>query len=115
MNEKILVIDDEPLILTTIKKALEKVGYAVRTAENVEGFFDALSTEDADLLIMDLHLGEVNADDLISRVKKIAPGAKTLIMSGSVPGLPQKYFLAKPFKIDELRNKVREILDEDRP
>lgn len=112
MNEKILVIDDEHLILTTIERALSKVGYTVRGTSNVKDFLDALSTGIHDLLIMDLHLGGVDNKELMRKVKEITPRLKILIISGSVIGLAEKYFLQKPFRIDELRQKVREILDE---
>jgi DNA-binding response OmpR family regulator len=97
MKEKILVIDDEPLILTTIDRALSKKGYEVIITSDADSFFEALDNSKADLLIMDLHLGGV------------------LIISGGVPAYETGHFLEKPFKIDELRQKVREILDLNEP
>ncbi len=111
MAEKILAIDDEPLILTTIERALSKTGYEVTTTSNTEDFMNSLPGG-FDLLIVDLHLGGINTDEFLKRVRDIVPAAKMLIISGSVPGLQGRYFLQKPFKIEELRGKVREILDE---
>lgn len=111
MNEKILVIDDEPLVLSTIKKALDRVGYSVTTTSDIDIFFEILSKEKAPLLIMDLHLGGIKAEDLLRKAKEISPDSRTLLISGSVAGLPERHFLPKPFKIEDLRLKVREILD----
>ncbi|MDP2167650.1 MAG: response regulator [Thermodesulfovibrionales bacterium] len=111
MNERILVIDDEPLILATIERALSKLGYAVRTTGSVADFLDALSTAAFDLLIMDLHLGSISPDVLLEKVRAITPETKILTVSGSNYGFPEECFLQKPFKIDDLRHMVREMLD----
>jgi|Deesub1362A_J573_1020465.scaffolds.fasta_scaffold00004_298 DNA-binding response OmpR family regulator len=111
MSEKVLVIDDEPLILMTIEKALSKVGYEVKTTSDADDFLKILSAEGADLIIMDLHLGGVDTDALREKVKALSPHSKTLIISGFTQESNEIYFLQKPFKIDELRDKVRKILD----
>lgn len=112
MNEKILVIDDEPLILATIERALIKIGYAVKATSHAAEFIDTLSSDTFALLIMDVHLGGIDKDNLMDKVKELSPQAKILVISGSIEGLPGRYYLPKPFKIDELRQRVREILAE---
>lgn len=110
MCEKILVVDDEPLVLMTIERALSKVGYEVRVAEDAGGFLDALRAEGAPLLIMDLHLGGTDMEALVEEAMRICPGSEILFVSGSVPEHPGN-FLEKPFRIDDLRQKVRAILN----
>jgi DNA-binding response OmpR family regulator len=110
MAPKILVIDDEPLILMTIEKALVKSGYDVTTTSDPGEFVNALSSEGADLLIVDLHLGGIDTDALIAKATGMAPEAKLLIVSGSVADIKWENYLQKPFKISELRGKVEELL-----
>ncbi len=112
MNEKILIIDDEPLILVSIERALAKVGYEVSTAMDKKSFSDALKDHKFNLIIMDVHLKGIGVDELVDEAKKAVPNAKILTISGSITPPDSKYFLQKPFKIDVLREKVREILDE---
>jgi len=112
MPKKILVVDDEPLIQKTIERALSKVGYEVMTSHDPESFLGALRKDPADLLIVDLHLGGTDTRDLINNALQIAPGAKVLLISGSIPRMDEPYFLEKPFMIDELREKVREMVGE---
>lgn len=112
MNEKILVIDDEPLILKTIERTLAKKGYEVEVTSDAEGFYKALHETKADLLIMDLHLEGFTADTMFDTIKEISPHSKILIISGGVPEHSTTHFLEKPFMIEELRKKVRDILDE---
>jgi two-component system cell cycle sensor histidine kinase/response regulator CckA len=110
MARKILVIDDEPLILMTIEKALSKSGYEVTTTSDPGEFVSAVSTAGADMLIVDLHLGGIDTDALIEKAVGMAPKAKLLIVSGSVAEVKYENYLQKPFKISDLRSKVEELL-----
>lgn len=110
MTNKILVIDDEPLILTAVEKALSRVGYAVTTAKNMKEISSALDNAPYDLLITDVHLEEDSVDAIIQKVKGTSPSVRVILMSGS--GKKDNYhnFIEKPFKIADLREKVRDIL-----
>ena len=111
MNEKILVVDDEPLILNTINRALAKKGYSVRTVPDAESFIEELRREPADLLIMDINLGQQRSETLVDMIRDISPESKLLFISGVTPESSQAHFLEKPFDIEDLRQKVRDILD----
>jgi two-component system nitrogen regulation response regulator NtrX len=113
MNEKILVLDDEPLILNTIQRALGKKGYDVLISGDATDFMDKLAREKPNLLIMDVNLGPMRSLELIGEIKRISPASKILIISGVIHEIDHEHFLEKPFRIDELRQKVREILDAD--
>lgn len=111
MNEKILVVDDEPLILNTITRTLKRRGYRVRISHDAESFLKELEREIADLLIMDINLGKMSSQTLVDSIKEIAPDAKMLFISGVTPEVNVEHFLEKPFDIEDLRKKVRNILD----
>ena len=110
MSNRILVIDDEPLILTTVERALARVGYAITTAKNMEELVSVLNNPPYDLLITDIHLEEDSVDAIIKKVKETSPAVRIILMSGA--GNKNKYqnFIEKPFKIADLREKVRDIL-----
>jgi two-component system nitrogen regulation response regulator NtrX len=112
MSGKILVIDDELLILKTLEKALTRVGYSVATAQNMEELGTALGEAPFDLMITDLHMEEETVGNIIERVKQSSPGIKVLLMSGSAYRTDADNFIEKPFKLDELREKVRVYLNE---
>jgi DNA-binding response OmpR family regulator len=111
MREKILVVDDEPLILSTIHRALGKKGYEMRIANNADEFMSELAREHADLLIMDVNLGGLNSQTLLDQIFEVSPESKILFISGLVPDIPHCHFLEKPFRLDDLRRRVRNILD----
>ena len=112
MPGKILVIDDEPLILIAVERALSRVGYTVTPAGNVKDLDSALSNAPYDLLIADVYLGEESVDSIIQKVKDASPAIRVIYMSGMENEDGRKHFIEKPFKIDDLRKKVREILHE---
>jgi len=112
MSPKILVVDDEALILMAVEKALLKSGYVISTARNMRELDEALKSAPFDMLITDLHMEEDTAENIIEKVKKASPSVKVLKMSGNVNRDGSYNFLEKPFRIEELRKKVKDILNE---
>ena len=66
MGARILVVDDEPLVLKSISKALERVGYEVITAVNRLEFMDAIASGKVDLVMLDLHMDDITKDEIMS-------------------------------------------------
>ncbi len=112
MSRKILVIDDEALILVAVERALSKAGYIVSTAKNMRELDTALKDAPFDMVITDLHMEEDTAENIIEKVEKTSPSVKVLKMSGTVNRDRSYNFLEKPFRIEELRKKVKDILNE---
>ncbi len=113
MLQKILVVDDEKLILKAVERSLSKVGYRVSGASNMEDLGTALVAAPFDLLITDIHLAEVTVDEVIQRVREGSPSVKIMMMSGSYQKERSLDFIEKPFSIKELRQKVKDILSDD--
>lgn len=123
-SESILVVEDEELLRDTIHGILTLRGYRVFEASNAGEALLLVEEQglSVDLLLTDLIMPHINGDRLASRLKKTIPGFKTLVMSGyPLAVLKEKGidmngtdFIAKPFKAEELSNKVREILDRRR-
>ncbi len=111
MAEKILVVDDDALILTAIERALAKIGYSINRAQNMEELDEALKGGPFDLLITDIYMDGGSLDEVIDRVRATSPSVKILRMSGSSARGRGEGFIEKPFSIDALRKRVRVILD----
>jgi len=111
MSGKILVVDDEHLILTAVGRSLSRTGYQVFCASDREALCAVLAEGPFDLLITDMHLMEDTAEEIIDRVCAGSPEAKVLVMSGSNNSGNAPNFIEKPFSIEGLRKKVKDILD----
>ena len=120
-TETILLVEDERSILVLAKKALESRGYNVLAAG---GPGEALGLAETytgriDLMITDVVMPKMNGKDLAERMHASIPGLKQLFISGYAGEIIDRHglfeggkpFLQKPFSIQALLQKVREVLD----
>ncbi len=122
-TETILVVDDEELIAALAKRLLEKAGYHVLTAGSGKEAVEVYSKEreKIDLVILDLIMPEMGGKQCLEELFKINPKIKALIASGFAINGDTKAFLngadtvtvSKPFKVREMLQAVRKVLDED--
>jgi len=120
-TETVLVVEDEPQILHLVRRLLERDGYTVLTAETPDEAC-AFATQyegEIDLLLTDVVLPTMNGKDLRDRICVTNPAMKTLFMSGytadviAFRGVVDEgvEFIQKPFALELLGAKVRELLD----
>ncbi|OGP68905.1 MAG: hypothetical protein A2W27_07065 [Deltaproteobacteria bacterium RBG_16_44_11] len=120
-TETILLVDDEKIVLEVSRELLESMGYRVYSVESGQEAI-ALFTEkrnEIDLVILDMIMPGISGGETFDRLREINPGIKVLLSSGySLNGEAQtimdrgcKGFIQKPFQIEKLSQKVREMLD----
>jgi len=73
---RILVIEDEHRIANMLKKGLEQERFAVDAVYNGTEGFDLASTEDYDLIILDLMLPEMNGIEICKKLRAPVPSTK---------------------------------------
>ena len=109
----ILVVEDETGIRELIRKILQRERYRVLEAGSAEEALTIAQGQSIDLLITDVMLPGIHGPELARRMQQAAPKLKTLFISGftgeeKVPAGAR--FLAKPFTLGTLLEKVRETL-----
>lgn len=119
----ILVVDDEQFVLDIARDLLEHLGYEVVCTnsgkESVEIFREMHSK--FDLVILDVIMPEMSGKEVFIKIRQINPKQKVLFASGySLNGLMQDFlrqedigFIQKPFNLNELSKKVKEMLNRD--
>jgi two-component system, cell cycle sensor histidine kinase and response regulator CckA len=113
-RETILVVDDESGIRELIRKILSREGYRVLEAGSAEDAQAAARGQQIDLLITDVMLPGINGPELARRMQQAAPRLKALFISGHTGSAvipPGAAFLAKPFTLAALLEKVRQTLN----
>ena len=120
-SETVLIVEDEEQILNLAQTVLRKHGYRVLAAASPERAceFCAACAGPIDLLLSDVVMPVMNGRELQLRVESLKPGIRTLFMSGYAEeviahrGVMEQgfQFLAKPFSVRSLVEKVREVLD----
>ncbi|MGE5299698.1 MAG: response regulator [Acidobacteriota bacterium] len=111
MAETILVVDDETLILNAVERARAKVGYFIARAQTMEELGEVVKDGPFDLLITDIYVQGSSLDEAIEKVQRTSCSIKVLKMSGAAGGGKLGHFTEKPFNIETLRKKVKDILD----
>ena len=79
---KILIIDDDPSILTMIKRMLEKAGYDVDIASDGSEGLQKIESCTPDLLVTDIVMPEKEGLELIFYLRRKNPGLKIVAISG---------------------------------
>ncbi|MFZ7127079.1 MAG: response regulator [Desulfobacterales bacterium] len=120
-HEKILLVDDEPSVLSIFRDNLKQLGYRVVTAEDgrsaIEMFQKARTP--VDLVVLDMHMPGMKSCDVFDALRRIDPEVRVLLASGysadkSVQTLLRtgcSGFIQKPSTIEQLSSAIRGILD----
>jgi CheY-like chemotaxis protein/CRP-like cAMP-binding protein len=116
---KILVLDDERNIASTLRRILEQQGYEAAECFNSDEAIQKAGILLPDLLLTDIDLAGTNGVETALRIKKIMPQCRILLISGhpwieeSIESLlerPDFSFLAKPFQIPALIQEIAHML-----
>jgi DNA-binding response OmpR family regulator len=83
---RILLVDDDPLVRTSLARALEASGHRVRQADNGARALQALGTAPADVVVVDLVMPEMDGLELIRTVRTRFPETRIVAMSGGCYG-----------------------------
>ncbi len=71
LDKKILVIDDDELVLKTMKNLLLKTGYKVTCASNAENAFNEIKKQEFDLIVSDIRMPGKNGVEAIREIRNI--------------------------------------------
>ncbi len=112
----ILVVDDEPIALHNLEKVLSREGYQVATASSGASALKQLRTDAFDVVLTDLKMEKVDGMQVLRRCKEIDPDAEVILITGyaaietaiEAMKLGAYHYVAKPFKLDEVRKVVEE-------
>lgn len=112
--KKILIVDDDRGILEALHLILESEGYFVKTASNAQETFESLENFQPDVVLLDVLLSGEDGRDICKKIKKTHTVSSTpvLMMSAHISAKDSSItngadgFLAKPFGIGELLEKI---------
>jgi len=113
---EILVVDDEAVALKNLCYILKKEGYRVSSAKSGKQALACLDKQEFALVLTDLKMPQVDGMQLLKRVKSVCPQTEVIMITGfstvdsAVAALKAGayHYIAKPFKLDEVRKVVQE-------
>jgi CheY-like chemotaxis protein len=120
-RETILVVDDEEAIVELGRRSLEGLGYRVLAAGSGEEALEVFRRHrgEVDLVLLDLGMPGMGGPRCLKALKDLDPQVRVIIASGySANGAVREFlrdgavgYLGKPFRLKDLAQKVREVLD----
>jgi PAS domain S-box-containing protein len=119
--EMVLLVDDEDSIVDVGEEILHMMGYQVLSARSGKEAVELYQKNQAtiDIVVLDMIMPEMGGEETYDKLKEINPKVKILLSSGySIDGKAKEIlekgcdgFIQKPFTIEELSQKIREVLD----
>ncbi len=114
---RVLLIDDEPILLVTVSDALTKAGYTVQAVKSGQEGLAAFQEGSFDTVLLDMVMPDISGMDVLREIKNLSP--QTIIVMVTAYGTIERAveamklgahdFIAKPFSLDELILKLQNI------
>jgi ATP-dependent Lon protease len=121
MNRKarLLVVDDEEIARKNLAHVLGKEDYDVTTAADGERALRELESSEFDVVLADLKMGRIDGMELLDRIRIRHSETRVIMVTGfaTVPSAIEAvqkgafHYIAKPFKLDEVRDAVKRALE----
>lgn len=120
-KEKILVVDDEEIIVLAFEEELKEAGYEVKTALSGEHALKLIAKERFDMVYTNLLMPEMNGIEVCKFIKQMVPQTKVVLITGSPIEIEENYpafvevggdpeILRKPLSEGQLVSKTRQFL-----
>ena len=115
MGKRVLVVDDEPGVLRFVKANLSLSGYDVTTTMSGEESLDLARTEHPDVMLLDILMTPLTGFDVLLQLREFSDIPVIVFTArNDIAGLALQHgangFIAKPFKPEELKKKIEEVL-----
>ena len=121
-QERILVVDDEPLMREFAEETLVRAGYTLDTASNGAAALEQLAQNPADLVVTDLKMTPMDGIEVVRRVRAEWPHTQLIVMTayGTIETAVEALkagasdYILKPFEPEEIERAVQRTLEKAR-
>lgn len=114
----VLIVEDEDIARKNLEHILAKIGYEVISVNSGRKAIGLIQSKSLDLVITDLKMEQVDGMQVLRKAKELQPYTEVIMITGyatvdsSVQAMREGayYYIAKPYKIDEVRKIAEEAL-----
>lgn len=118
---KILIVDDDPIVLDSCRLVLEAEGFDVFAVPSAKKALEAMKNDHFDLLLIDVKMPGYDGMYLMGKVRERWPKTPMVVMSGYPTSetiadgmkMGAAKFIAKPFTPDELLETARQVIQKE--
>ena len=115
---RVLVVDDEPLVRSLVRRLLERRGFSVEEACDGRSGLDAIDRNPFDLMVLDMTMPDLDGAQVVRRMRANGSKVPILLSSGYMASAAEKAiersmiqgFLAKPFTTPQLMEAIDRVL-----
>lgn len=119
---KVMVVDDDPMMIDLARYQLQSRGYEVLTAETGQEALKLNADQHSEVVLTDLQLPDIDGIELVRQLKENAPGTEIIMVTGygSVNGAIEAtkagafYFIEKPVEFEELFVLIEKAIERSR-
>src|SRR5512141_1509759 len=119
---RLLIVEDEKVALKNLEHVMKKEGYEVTSTTSGPNALKLLDAQEFDVVLTDLKMEKVDGLEVLERVKSLYPDTEVIMITAyaTIPSSVETmkkgayYYIAKPFKLDEVRKVVKEALEKVR-
>ncbi|MCI4625149.1 MAG: sigma-54 dependent transcriptional regulator [Candidatus Magnetoovum sp. WYHC-5] len=119
MSGRVLIVDDEKIAVENLQHIMKKEGYDVVSTQSSTYALKLLSESAFDVVLTDLKMGSVDGMQVLKKSKETNPQAEVIIITGyatlesAVKTIKEGafYYVAKPFRLEEVRKVVKEAIE----
>jgi signal transduction histidine kinase len=116
---KILIVDDEKVTMKNLEHVMKNEGYEVIGTESGQNALKLLDEYQFDVILTDIRMEEVDGIQILKRCRELYPDTEVIMITGyatlesAIHAMKQGafYYIAKPFKLDEVRKVVKEAVE----
>ena len=121
-SERILIVDDEKVALKNLEHVMKKEGYEVVSTQSGQNALRILEEQKFDVVLTDLKMEKVDGMQILGRCRELYPDIEVIMITGyatlesAVESMKHGafYYIAKPFRLDEVRKVVSEAAEKVR-
>ena len=119
MPLKILILDDEPIVGQRLKATLEKEGHRVETFVNPLEAVSRIEGKTFDIVVTDIRMDDMDGIEILELVRQNSTHTKVIMITGYATLEVAREslakgafdFIAKPFKLKEMRQAIEKAVD----
>jgi len=121
-SERILIVDDEKVALKNLEHVMKKEGYEVVSTQSGQNALRILEEQKFEVVLTDLKMEKVDGMQILRRCRELYPDTEVVMITGyatlesAVESMKHGafYYIAKPFRLDEVRKVVSEAVEKVR-
>ena len=115
----VMILDDEPIVCERLRSTLEKINLDIETFTDPNEAMKRFADKKFHVLVTDLKMKELDGIEVLKLVQKVSPETRVIIITGFATVEKAREalkigaydFIAKPFKLSQLRDLVIKALE----